>query len=75
MSTNSEDIQRGMNDQLKNIFKESLMLNETIREWWWCTNDALTEIGNTLNRDNFAIIDNFLPPSDAVQLCSEVRSS
>lgn len=37
-------------------------------EWWWLFDDALEEIGKCLTKDNFVLVDGFLPPA-AVAAC------
>jgi hypothetical protein len=61
-----------MDDSLIKLFERSLSLGDTQREWWWCTDGALMEIGNILNSKDFLFIDNFLPYDDIIKLSSEV---
>jgi len=41
-------------------------------EWWWIFEDSLQVLGSKLQRDNFAVVDNFLGPEKATGLHQEL---
>ena len=46
---------------------------DSLSEWWWCLDESLYEIASTLKSQRYAIIDHFLPFSDALRVQYEVN--